>query len=266
MLGSTLLYWRVASGPAAQAQVRSSPKPESPLPLCGRLPARHYDLGRRLRGRLAVGQASYGGSRCQPIRSCRRRPVRVCRRPWRCHCRRQVTRPLRKLERRYRESLSRPDRTGQLGCGRGKSPSHNPITEMASTALFFMFLLQSCAAFSTAFSPLMSLSSKCMITSTHSTGRPWSTPRWHGWNRHNQKRQLVLFSGVNSLIFSSEKGDVASIEELISSGVHIDGRPEDDHMQRAGYEDDVSTLNVNFCSLCFQSSKQVIPHAENSRR
>ena len=50
---------------------------------------------------------------------------------------------------------------------------------------------------------------------------------------------MALESSMNNLIISSEKGDSAAIEEIIKSGINIDGRPEDDHMQRAGYADEV---------------------------
>jgi hypothetical protein len=60
---------------------------------------------------------------------------------------------------------------------------------------------------------------------------------------------MTLESSINSLIISSEKGDCAAIKELIESGINVDGRPEDDHMQRAGYADAVRSLRFSLISV-----------------
>jgi hypothetical protein len=66
------------------------------------------------------------------------------------------------------------------------------------------------------------------------------------WNVGFRKRQgdriglLSLKSSVQDLVISAEEGNSAAIEQLVQAGTNIDGRPEDDHIQRAGYSDEVT--------------------------
>jgi hypothetical protein len=54
-----------------------------------------------------------------------------------------------------------------------------------------------------------------------------------------------LKASVQDLIILAEEGNSAAIEQLVQAGTNIDGRPEDDHIQRAGYAEEVThTIHV----------------------
>jgi hypothetical protein len=63
---------------------------------------------------------------------------------------------------------------------------------------------------------------------------------------------LSLKASVKDLIMSAEEGNSAAIEQLVQAGTNINGRQEDDHMQRAGYADEVTcTVYVRLTDTCY---------------
>ncbi len=117
-------------------------------------------------------------------------------------------------------------------------------------ALFFVIsTTESCVAFfhPAAFSSF--LESKSSLITSHSetpscpTAFLVSTPRSIGFSLKRQRDRVSLLSlkaSVHDLIISAEEGNSAAIEQLVQAGANIDGVIEDDHIQRAGYADEVT--------------------------